>query len=1323
MNVRKIETAPAEDRDDLLPLLDEELNRLPQRFRAALVACELEGQSRRQAAAQLGLSEGTLSSHLARGRKLLRERLLRRGVSLGIGPGAGFRCPITIAVIPERLMSLTVQASLDFATGSGAAATAPAAASLAERVLKTMVLGKLSLVCSFVMAAATAAVCLGLIVAPAGGSVAQAKPAADDLSGRVVDDAGKAVADGQVWAVAGDWAGRVTVASAKTDGKGQFVLPKVWENEPAKAAVAAGKFGLFASGSDGRPGWLPVRGRLGAGGEENKFEITLSQVGEARGHLTDKNGKPIKDVFVTSLSFDRTGRSGAEESFILAEEAFAKYRDRTAADGSFVLKNIPRGARIRAAIEAPGAGWLHVLWDSSQPVTIVNRGRVGQIKGRVTLPEGGAFRGQISVAAYLAESPGDPRPGSYKAFFSEVVPVGEDGSFLLDELPTGRYHVVFQFDQKVPFAPEPVQDVDVAPDAVVTLGVNAARLWTITGRVVDAATGKGVAKVPVRCYRFRRQTYAPDPRGAETDAEGRYTIFTAPGLVKIVPGGVPGAHLVPRCSEAPDLQVMGDQAWPDLKLIRAVDLEGMVVDEKDQPVVGADVYVLESDRAGPGANDRVRTGPGGVFHFDQLDPEETVSLWARTRTATTDGVFRVRPGEILRKFTLTIDPSFACQIRGIATDASGKRLAGAHINLWWGRPYSVEPGGEHDQIDPALLESVVTGENGWFVFRGLWPGFQYGTELDAWGHSKAEAHTVIAKAGEIRDVGRIVLPSTAGRLAGRVVGSDGAPLSGAAVFNRGDGPEAVATVTDSQGQFQLGSLIPGTKYAFVRKDGYRFTGIKADDDAAGLLITMKKASEPPPEWKPGGRAGIDEQRAFAKQMLIRLWEKFGSDANDGWTFECIQLMAPIDMPLASDWSARTGHRYESVLHHLVAETMAETDAKRTVALLSKDQNLATQAFVQRLAQRFAVRDRAKASIFADEAIKRARVLPENELPPALAVAGTLLTRIGRGEEGRALIDEAAQAADQVGTDSRAAQARALVANLLAIRDFKRAMALLQPIQVEDTDRFYAFIARAIASSDTPQALALADDMNGPTAAQERVKTAIAYKIAADRPDEAIKIIEHMKRENAGRWQAEAFAWMAVPLAPQDRTRAFALIDRALAMLTNDPVTAALPVYAGDDQMLAAAHIAARARQIGYPDMESVVMRVMAARPAHLDGGPERQIRFTTLAMISLALVDPETAFFGLSQLETRLGSGRYNPAKLGGGRAPWLTAWALVDLKKAAKLFDDQLAAVEANENGDSLIQGFFNTAKVLASEPERREVALQEGLYGASWRPAQSFE
>ena len=53
----------------------------------------------------------------------------------------------------------------------------------------------------------------------------------------------------------------------------------------------------------------------------------------------------------------------------------------------------------------------------------------------------------------------------------------------------------------------------------------------------------------------------------------------------------------------------------------------------------------------------------------------------------------------------------------------------------------------------------------------------------------AEAPEVTGKAGETHDLGKVALIDTSGYLAGRVLGSDGQPIAGAGVFNRGDGPE------------------------------------------------------------------------------------------------------------------------------------------------------------------------------------------------------------------------------------------------------------------------------------------------------------------------------------------------------------------------------------------------------------------------------------------------------------------------------------------------------------------------------------------------------
>ena len=69
-----------EGRADLERVLHEEIERLPRSYRAPIVACYLEGLSQAQAAQRLRLAESTVRGRLARARKLLGQRLIRRGV-------------------------------------------------------------------------------------------------------------------------------------------------------------------------------------------------------------------------------------------------------------------------------------------------------------------------------------------------------------------------------------------------------------------------------------------------------------------------------------------------------------------------------------------------------------------------------------------------------------------------------------------------------------------------------------------------------------------------------------------------------------------------------------------------------------------------------------------------------------------------------------------------------------------------------------------------------------------------------------------------------------------------------------------------------------------------------------------------------------------------------------------------------------------------------------------------------------------------------------------------------------------------------------------
>ena len=143
------ETAPPDPGLDLLPLLDQVLMCLPEKYRLPIVLCDLQGLSIKEAMQQLGWPQGTVAGRLARGRELLARRLAGRGLVVPAGLLSGVWLPhAASASIPHLLVLFTVRFASAVAAGQQATTAAIPAkvVTLTEGVLKAMLLTRLKIV-------------------------------------------------------------------------------------------------------------------------------------------------------------------------------------------------------------------------------------------------------------------------------------------------------------------------------------------------------------------------------------------------------------------------------------------------------------------------------------------------------------------------------------------------------------------------------------------------------------------------------------------------------------------------------------------------------------------------------------------------------------------------------------------------------------------------------------------------------------------------------------------------------------------------------------------------------------------------------------------------------------------------------------------------------------------------------------------------------------------------------------------------------------------------------------------------------------------------
>jgi RNA polymerase sigma factor (sigma-70 family) len=304
--------ALAEERD-LQRVIDEEVGRLVEKYRTPFVLCYYEGKSNAEAARALGCAVGTVESRLTRARTRLRARLARRGLGAALlaeeaGRGTAW------AAVPDGLVGATARAAVRFAAGGPAGGMISVeAAALAEGVLRTMVLSKLTVVTAVAL---TVGIVAGVLAAPlripgsaveGGAAQATPPPAAKTGASKWTMESGvvkKVDAPGQTITVV---AQPTTTRFAEIILKGQTRNDAVW----LESVIAPKAEQAFVNLSDGKETQRKLSPRLKVliDGKEARL---ADLAGNIAVQLTEENG------VVTRIETFGSSREGVIEGIDLA---------------------------------------------------------------------------------------------------------------------------------------------------------------------------------------------------------------------------------------------------------------------------------------------------------------------------------------------------------------------------------------------------------------------------------------------------------------------------------------------------------------------------------------------------------------------------------------------------------------------------------------------------------------------------------------------------------------------------------------------------------------------------------------------------------------------------------------------------------------------------------------------------------------------------------------------------------------------------------------------------------------------------------------------